>query len=149
MPTPKELALRALRRTTDNFHGVMEEFPLDRWRESPGGEANDLFGILTHLIECERWWRMNIGVPEDERPAMPTAEERESAEQVVEVFRRAREGLIQLLSDRPDEFFEQPVPECHYGNLHSGAELFLYAAEHDFWHLGQIKMLEMALAPSG
>jgi uncharacterized damage-inducible protein DinB len=149
MPTPKELALRALKRTTDAIVHDVRQFPLDRWRESPGGEANDLFGILLHLIECEPWWLDNIGIPENERPPLPKPEEYGSAEDMLQTFRKARKHLLSVLGDRPDGFFENPVPTCKYGRLHSGAELFLYAAEHDFYHVGQINMLQMALAKPG
>ncbi len=149
MPTPKELAIRALRRTTDAIARDARQFPLNRWRESPGGEANDLFGILLHLIQCGPWWLENIGVPEAERPALPERHEYQSAEQMLETFRKGRDHLLGILEQRPDEFFDNPVPACKYGHLHSGAELFLYAAEHDFYHVGQINMLQMALARPG
>lgn len=146
MPTPKELAIRALKRTTDALFRDLKDFPLERWREKPGGDANDLFGILLHLIQCEPWWLDNIGIPEAERPSLPKPGEYQSAEQMMETLRDARRHLRGILEERPDTFFEEPVPTCKYGHLHSGAELFLYAAEHDFYHVGQINMLEMALA---
>jgi uncharacterized damage-inducible protein DinB len=145
VPTPKELALRALNRTGDVLFRDLSSFPLDRWREKPGGQANDLFGILLHLIQCEPWWLDNIGILEGERPPLPKPEEYGSAEEMVETLRKARGHRLELLEDRPEGFFEDPVPTCKYGHLHSGAELFLYAAEHDFYHVGQINMLQMAL----
>jgi hypothetical protein len=41
------------------------------------------------------------------------------------------------------------VPTCEYGGLKSGAELCLYIGEHDFYHAGQIWMLEMAFSAEG
>jgi uncharacterized damage-inducible protein DinB len=149
VPTPKELAIRALRRTTDAIARDVDQFPLDRWRESPGGQVNDLLGILLHLIQCGPWWLENIGIPEAERPPLTGRDEYQSVEQTLETFRKGREHLLGILEERPDEFFESPVPDCHYDHLHSGAELFLYAAEHDFYHVGQINMLQMALAEPG
>lgn len=149
MPTPKQLAIRALRRTTDAIVHDVRQFPLDRWHESPGGEANDLFGVLLHLIQCGPWWLLNIGMPGADRTPLPGRDEYQSAEQMLETFRKGRDHLLGILEERPDEFFENPVPDCHYGHLHSGTELFLYAAEHDFYHVGQINMLQMALAKPG
>ena len=149
MPTAKELALRALRRTTRQLRHVTRGFPLERWRESPGGEANSLFGVLEHLVSCEDWWLHNIG----EQPRLDAAARRRqiaacaSAQEMLELLWSARRRLMRLLRQRPDASYERPVPTSRYGSrLQSGAELCCYIGEHDFYHAGQIAMLAMALA---
>ena len=68
---------------------------------------------------------------------------------MVEAYRKAREHLLGLLRAKPDEFFETRVPTSEYGDfLQSGAELCFYLAQHDYYHNGQIQMLEMALRPA-
>jgi len=148
MPTAKDLALRALQRTTKVLRDVTGRFPLDRWRESPGGQANSLFGVLDHLVWCEDWWLANIGA--EERFSETARRERvaacASAEEMLELVWSGRRLLMRTLRKQPDTFWENPVPTSHYGNrFQSGAELCCYMAEHDFWHAGQIEMLRMAL----
>ena len=143
MATPKVLALRAIVRTTDHFTRALRGFPSDRWRDAPGGEAKSLLDILQHLADCEPWWLLNIGVPEEERPPEPDLRACESADEALRLFRQARRRLRAILAKKPDEFFEQRFPSRYYGRLHSGAELCLYIAEHDFYHTGQIETLKM------
>ncbi len=148
MPTPKTLALRALERTTDCFREAIADFPLELWRRSPGGQANSLLGILEHLIWCEDWWRLNIGSSEreDEATIRSKIDACQSAGDLVDYFISARGRLLEMIAELPDEFFGSPVPTCEYGNLKSGAELCFYIGEHDFYHSGQVRMLEMAFA---
>ena len=148
MPTPKELALRALERTTGCLRESFSTFPADHWRDAPGGQANSLLGVLGHLCGVEQWWRQNLGC--DDRSDWRTAEEQAMASaslsEVLAQFSSARDGLLAFLAERPDSFFGSPVPTCEYGNLQTGAELCLYMGEHDFYHAGQIQMLEMAFS---
>lgn len=146
MPTPKELAIREVERTTDAFFRDIKSFPLSRWRESPGGNANDLFGVLKHLLECEGWWLINIGVPREQWPSLRGPDSCGSAEEMIEAYRQARDHLLGVLRGQPEEFFETRPETCEYGDfLQSGAELCFYMAQHDYYHNGQIQMLEMAL----
>jgi len=146
MPTPRELALRALDRTTRCLRESFDAFPQDRWRESPRGQANSLREVLGHLCGVEQWWRENLGW--EDRSDWSTAEQQalaaEALDHVLAQFTAAREGLLRFLTERPDSFFESPLPSCRYGGLQTGAELCLYMGEHDFYHAGQIQMLEMA-----
>ncbi len=148
MATPKELALRALARTTECLRESFAAFPKRRWRESPRGQASSLVEVLEHLYRCEYWWRGNLGLERGEThwPALPTLPKCRSVAQAVRHFDEARDGMLTLLAGKPDEFFENPVPTCRYGGLLTGAELCLYLGEHDFYHAGQIRMLEMAFA---
>jgi uncharacterized damage-inducible protein DinB len=100
--------------------------------------------VLQHLIDCEWWWLANLGIPLGERPPKPSARRHKSAQGMVTVFRDAREHLVAVLEALPDTFFEQPVSTSHYPQFRNGAELMLYASQHDFYHLGQINTLELA-----
>jgi len=145
---PKSLALRALERTTKCLWESFASFPKRRWRESPGGRANSFQGVLTHLYWCEDWWRLNIGStePDDEEIIRQQLEACSSARELIALFNRRRRRLLRILAAQPEGFFDDPVPTCHHGGLRTGAELCLYMGEHDFYHAGQIQMLEMALA---
>ncbi len=140
--------MRAIERTTRWFEDVIKDFPVHRWRESPGGEANDFRGVMIHLINSIDWFLRNLAVPEEIRPAPPNPEACQSGQELVEMFRTARAKQLDVLRSLPEEQFDQPSPECKYP-FNSGAELILYSAEHDFWHIGQIQMLKMALSPQG
>lgn len=146
MLTPKELALKALRRTTDVILHSAAGVPADRWREGPVGCANCLCEVLEHLVKCEDWWLINVGVPVGERPPVPDASQAASAAEAAALFAAARRHLIDHLSSLPEGFFEAAVPACRYELFCSGAELVHYMAEHDSYHDGQIQMLEMAFA---
>lgn len=146
MSTPKELAIREVERTTDALFRDIDSFPLDRWREPAVGKANDLFGVLEHLLDCEPWWLINIGVPKEEWPPLREPDSFGSAQEMIDAYRGTRDHLLGLLREKPDEFFETRPETCEYGDfLQSGAELCFYMAEHDYYHNGQIQMLEMAL----
>ena len=147
MTTPKQLVLNALERTTRDIVRDAARVPADRWRDSPAGSANSLCEVLGHLIECEDWWLINLGVPDAERPPVPSLEGVESGEAAAALFSAARQHLLDHLSGLPDSFFENRVPACQYGGMATGADLLLYTAEHDFYHDGQIQMLEMAFTP--
>lgn len=144
MSTVKQLVINALTRTGDPIVHDAPEVPPDRWQESPAGQAKSLRQVLEHLIQCEDWWLINLGVPEQERPPVPDLTRPTSAREMAGLFRAAREHLIGVVHDLPDGFFDNPVPACHYGGLRTGADLLLYAAEHTFYHDGQIQMLELA-----
>ena len=146
MPTPKQLVLNALERTTDGILRDVAQVPADRWRDSPAGRAKSLCDVLGHLIECEDWWLISLGVPAAERPPVPGLGEVGSAEQAAALFSAARRHLLDLLSGLADSFFENAVPTCEYGGLQTGADLLLYTAGHDFYHDGQIQMLELAFS---
>jgi len=148
MPTAKELALRALERTTGCLRESFAAFPADHWRDAPQGRANSLLGVLGHLCGVEQWWRQNLGYEDrsDWRTAEGQARASASLPEVLAQFNAARDGLLGWLAGRPDSLFESPVPTCEYGNLRTGAELCLYMGEHDFYHAGQIQMLEMAFS---
>jgi len=136
-------------RTSAQFAGALRGFPRARWRDSPAGQANSLAGILQHLLDCEPWWSVNIGVPVGERPARVEVSRCQSVAAAMRAFGAARNGLLSRLRELPDSFFETRPATCHYGGLQSGAELCLYIAEHDFYHQGQIAMLGMALTSEG
>jgi uncharacterized damage-inducible protein DinB len=146
MPTPKELSLRALERTTKCLRESFEAFPSESWQEAPRSGTSSFADVLSHLYGVEHWWRLNIGCEDREDDA--TIGQRlavcASADDLVALFDHARDGLLSLLAEKPDAFFENPVPTCHYGGLKTGADLCLYMGEHDFYHAGQVQMLEMA-----
>jgi len=142
--TPKLLAVRALTRTGRCLVRAVGRVPAERWEDSPRGKARSLRLILRHLVDCEWWWLENLGIPPDERPAKPRLGKCQSAKEMVAVFREARKHLLCVLEALPESFFGTPVPTSRYPNLRTGAELMLYASQHDFYHLGQINTLELA-----
>jgi uncharacterized damage-inducible protein DinB len=150
MPTPKELSLRALQRTSKCLRESFAAFPAEHWRESPRGQANSLREVLGHLCGVEHWWRENLGWSDrsDWGTAQGEALAAATLAEVLEQFDAARDGLLQFLAEQPDAFFENPVPACQYGGLQTGADLCLYMGEHDFYHAGQVQMLEMAFTAS-
>jgi len=143
-PTPKELAIRAIGRTTDAVFRDADRVPRKRWEEPAAPGAGSLRTVLTHLIFCEDWWLISISIPEGERPPVPDLAKIRSAKKMLDVLRAAREHLLEVLRGLPNTFFERPVPTCQYGDLKTGADLMLYAAEHDYYHVGQINTLTMA-----
>lgn len=144
MPTAKELALGALRRTSEQFDRIMEDFPVDRWQESPKGFANPLRGVLEHLVDVEGWWLINIGEPESGACDPGDPRSVASANELAEMLRAARTALLELLDANPDGFFNNPLPTCRYPHLTTGADLCVYMSQHDFYHYGQVEMLKMA-----
>lgn len=143
-PTVKELVIRALEHTTDDLMSHANGVPRRRWEEPAAPGAGSLRTILTHLILCEDWWLINIGVPENERPPVPNLAVVNSAKKMLDLLRAAREHLLEVLRGLPNGFYERPVPTCHYGGMRTGADLILYASQHDYYHLGQLCTLAMA-----
>ena len=148
MPTHKQFVLNALTRTGDAIVEDTANVSAERWEEVPAGCCSSLREVLQHLIECEDWWLGNIGVPREERPPQPDLAAVASAEEMAGVFTAARRHLLGVVEALPESFFEHPAPACRYGSLRSGADLLHYAAEHTFYHDGQIQMLEMAFTPA-
>jgi len=143
---PKQLTVRALARTGRSLVRAAGRVPADRWQDSPCGRARSLRVILRHLIDCEWWWLANLGIPAADRPRKPPLSRCESAREMITIFRDARKHLLSVLEALPAGFFEMPVPTSKYPQFTTGAELMLYASQHDFYHLGQINALEMAFA---
>lgn len=146
MPTPKQLVINALTRTTREVIKDSANVPAGRWQDVPAGRAKSLREVLKHLIECEGWWLVNIGVPREERPPLPDLSPVQSPEEMVGLFRAAREHLMGVVRGLPESFFDNRVPTSDYEDLETGADLLLYTAEHDYYHDGQIQMLELAFA---
>ncbi len=146
MPTSRQLVVSALRRTGDAVPEDASRVPPDRWEDAPAGGMRSLRQVLQHLIECEDWWLQNMGVPESERPSAPDLASMESAATMAGVFASARSHLVRVVEDLPEEWFHRRPPACEYGDLQTGADLLHYAAEHTYYHDGQIQMLEMAFA---
>jgi uncharacterized damage-inducible protein DinB len=144
MVTPKALALQALRHTTTALTRCLAQFPKDHWQDSAGGAAKSAEAVLAHVLQAERFWRLNIGVPVAPGEVPPRRRGRgDSPADQIERFRQLRRRLNEILEASPDAFFENPVPTCRYPQYATGAALCLYIARHDYYHDGQLRMLEM------
>lgn len=144
MLSHKQSVINALARTGSGVVYDASAIPPDRWEVFPAGCMSSLREVLQHLIACENWWLENIGVPEGERFPCPELAAVESAEGMTGIFAAARQHLLKAVEGLPDSFFDNPAPACRYDDLGTGADLLHYAAEHTFYHDGQIQMLETA-----
>jgi uncharacterized damage-inducible protein DinB len=146
MPPTRQLVVNALRRTGDAIAEDVPRVPADRWEAFPAGCMSSLREVLQHLIECEDWWLENIGVEPADRLAPTDFAALGTASDMAAAFTAARAHLIGIVESLPEEWFHAPSPACRYGDLTTGGDLLLYAAEHTFYHDGQIQMLETAFA---
>ncbi|MFQ6133353.1 MAG: hypothetical protein ACE5R4_15025 [Armatimonadota bacterium] len=139
-PSGHELIARALQRSRHWLNVAWEDFPTNRAAESPGGQAKSCDEILRHIGGCDLWMLECSHLDPKEAPVQHEQMEAASGEALFGLLGELRtyvEGRIGQLSG--DDLLREPggypYPTC--------IDLWIYAAEHEFWHAGQVQALAL------
>ena len=147
-PATEPLAFveRALARSRRNLHEAMSDFPMARSAEKPGGEAKSFDDILRHVVHCDLWFMECADIAHEDAPGQGEDIDAASGQALVRLAEDLREyvvGTIRACS--ADDLMTPMAPGKAYG-YPSLVDLWLYAAEHEFWHAGQIQALALLYA---
>ena len=140
---PMELIEQAFARSEHNLDRGLDGFPLERAAEPPGGEARSFDDILRHLVGCDLWFLSCVRIDASDAPVSREDIEAAGGEKLVALRRTLREYTLAKLRAAGDEALADPPEKYDYPSC---LDLWLYAAEHDFWHAGQVQMLKMLFA---
>jgi len=139
-----ELVDRALQRSRHWLEVAIEDFPVQEMASrSPGGDAKSFDQIMHHLVGCDLWFLRCAKIDSDDAPVTQEQIEAASGEELVAMARRLREyTLAKIHAAGPEALAESPGQYDYPTRL----DLWLYAAEHEFWHAGQIQALVLLWA---
>lgn len=141
---PMDLVDRAFQRAQHNLETALGDFPVQQMASRrPGGDAKSFDQILHHLVGCDLWFLSCAKIDTEDAPVTREQIEAGSAEELVAMGRRLREYTLQKIhAAGPEALAERPKKYDYPTRL----DLWLYAAEHEFWHAGQIQALALLFA---
>jgi uncharacterized damage-inducible protein DinB len=147
-PATEPLAFveRALARSRRNLHIAINDFPMERSAEKPGGEAKSFDEILRHVAHCDLWFTECADIAHEDAPGQREDIDAASGQALVRLADELREYVLGKIREwSPAHLMSPMAPGKAYG-YPSLVDLWLYAAEHEFWHAGQLQALALLYA---
>ena len=141
---PMQLVDRAFQRSRRNLDVALADFPVREMAgRQPGGEAKSFDQIMHHLVGCDLWFLSCAKIAAEDAPVTREQIEAAGGEELVDMGRRLREYTLEKIHAAGPEALAEP-PERY--DFPTRLDLWLYAAEHEFWHAGQIQALALLWA---
>ena len=138
---PMQLVDRALQRSRHWLDVAVKDFPVQEMAsKQPGGEAKAFDQIMHHLVGCDLWFLSCAKIGTDDAPHTREQIEAVSGEELVAMAQRVREYTLEKIHAAGTEALAEPPERYKYP---SRLDLWLYAAEHEFWHAGQVQALAL------
>ncbi|MGC9320110.1 MAG: hypothetical protein ACP5KN_18910 [Armatimonadota bacterium] len=140
---PMELVDRAFERSMHWLGEALSDFPIARASEHPGGDAKSFDQIMRHLAACDLWFLECAGIDAAGAPVSREEIDAAGGGEVVALKRRLREYTLAKVDDAGEGALAEPPENYDYPTR---LDLWLYAAEHEFWHAGQVQALALLFA---
>ncbi len=141
---PMELVERAFQRSMHWLDVAVGDFPVaERAAERPGGEAKSFDEVLRHLAGCDLWFLRCARVDASDAPVSQEEIDAAGGDKLPALKRRVREYMLAKVRAAGEEALAEPPEKYDYPTR---LDLWLYAAEHEFWHAGQIQALALLFA---